>query len=97
MDERVMGLLDKLGLLPKGSAEQGAIFNALPDEARSAVTQVTRGDAKQMPGLQKQMSALQKKMSPEAYRALMEDQIMVNSSPLAQIMNSLGLHKPQGR
>jgi hypothetical protein len=72
-----------------GAGEQS--FNRLGDMEKSAVTQMTEGAPRRMPGIEQIMAQLQRRMSPEEYRAMMEDQLMANENPTAQLLRALGV------
>ena len=84
-----------MGAAPKGSAAQGAIFDALNDRERSALTQLTNGAKQRMPDLPQVMAELQRRLSPEQYAALVSDRAVVNSDPAAQLMDLLGMRQQE--
>lgn len=87
-------LQQRMGGAPQvtqGAQSPGAIFEALNDLQKSAVTQTAGGSRKQMPGIAELMQRLQASMPPEQYRALMEDQLKANETPAAQLMRMLKL------
>jgi hypothetical protein len=66
-------------------------FNGLGDTQKSAVTQMTEGAPRRMPGIEEIMAQLQRRLPPEEYRAMMEDQLRANENPQSQMLRALGL------
>jgi hypothetical protein len=86
-------------LKPKGTKRGGALFDALSDIEKSAVTQTTGGSRRQMDGAPDEMLKLQRRMQPDQYREMMENQLLTNETPLAQLLEALGIRQgePEAR